>query len=408
MKVVGGRPHAFLLKMNSSGSRYSNSTTCSTTVGVIGAGYVGSELSRTLVSRGFKVVAFDPDVRRVEAINAAGIPGLEATTESDDLAIADLFCVCVPTPPNAHGRPDERALLSTAELLDDIARPWTSVVVESSVAPGATRRIFGFLREKNVFVSFSPERVDPGRTEPPHSAIPKLMGGLDEASYERCSAHYGKAFDALVRVSNAETAEFAKLYENTFRLVNIAFANEIADACGEIGIDHAEVTAAVSTKPFGLSGPFSAGLGAGGPCLPTNAAYLLSRFDLPILGKANEACSSRPSKFAREFVDAMREKGVENAFVYGLAFKPNVGTVDASPALSAAREIARILGPGRVKAYDPNVDPRTVAGSGFEFSEDWQKDASDAGAVALLVRHGHPSAKDVEALAASKVVGWSP
>ena len=286
-----------------------------------------------------------------------------------------------------------------------VAKPGSVVVVESSVSPGATRRIFGGLLDRGVRVCFSPERVEPGRVDPPQHAIPKLLGGLDDASFDACAKFYDRIFDTLVRVSSAEVAEFSKLYENTFRLVNIAFANEISGACETLGIDHDEVMAAVATKPFGLSGPFSAGLGAGGPCLPANAAHLVAHFDLPLLKNAAEACAARPAQKAAEFVRFARSVCARNVFLYGLAFKPNVGTIASSPALAFARAATSLFDDGTVTVYDPLVESEKI--DGVNVSKDWVLDAVNADIVVVLVPHARHETKGVDAIRSAKKHAWS-
>ena len=373
---------------------------------VVGVGYVGLELSQTLATKNFEVVAFDVNPDRVRYVNTATPSNVTATTDPASLAPASLFCVCVPTPMSPDGKPDERYLREAAALIESVAKPGASVVVESSVAPGATRRIFGGLRDRGVHVCFSPERVDPGRVDAPQHAIPKLLGGLDDASFDACSAFYERIFDTVVRVSSAEVAEFSKLYENTFRLLNIAFANEIAGACETLGIDHAEVMTAVATKPFGLSGPFSAGLGAGGPCLPANAAHLVAHFDLPLLKNAAEACAARPAQKAAEFVNFARSVCAKNVFLYGMAFKKNVDTLASSPALAFAREVTSMFGDGNVTVYDPLVESENTV-HGVNVSEDWVFDAVNADIVVVLVPHDHRETKSIDVIRSAKKHTWT-
>ncbi len=166
--------------------------------------------------------------------------------------------------------------------------------MESKVTVGTTRHVLRPLRERGMFVGFSPERVDPGRMDPPTHAIPKFLAAMDEASMDRISDLYGAAFDRVVPVSSLETTEMSKLFENWFRLINIAYVNEIADACAAHGIDPNEKVRACAIKPYGYMS-FTPGLGAGEPCIPVNPHYLLVNNDLPLLASAMAANASRPA-----------------------------------------------------------------------------------------------------------------
>jgi nucleotide sugar dehydrogenase len=263
-------------------------------LGVIGSGYVGLELIQVL-SRGYKnqnciIMAYDISAERSKYVDSITDDNIVANSDPDNLRGCSAYMICVPTPDDVNGRPDESCLRAAKKLVETYASPGAVLILESSVCIGDTRAIFGDLRDKNIYVAFSPERVDPGRVFPPAHTIHKLLGGIDEESLDKALSVYTPAFDNLVPVSSPEVAEFSKLYENTFRLVNIAFANQMADAAKKLGLDPVEIYNAVKTKPFGLDGPFIHGLGAGGPCLPSNALHMLHTCDVPILKHASDLC----------------------------------------------------------------------------------------------------------------------
>ncbi|EJT72130.1 hypothetical protein GGTG_08998 [Gaeumannomyces tritici R3-111a-1] len=194
----------------------------------------------------------------------------------------------------------------------------------------------------------SPERVDPGRVEPPARLIPKVISGLDDicpGSLAAITRIYGPVFNTLVPVSRPEVAEFTKLYENRQRMINIAYANEMADACAGLSIDPYEVCAAASSKPFGYMN-YNPGLGVGGHCIPVNPWYLLaSGCEMSLLRQASEAMSRRPVDAARAYAKYLRDSeafGAAQVLVVGMGFKHGQSTLSYSPGLELARELQRI------------------------------------------------------------------
>ena len=376
-----------------------------TKIGVIGTGYVGLELIQVL-SRGYKekdceIVAYDIYEPRAKYVDEITDINVKASNDHSILKNCDAYLICVPTPDDENNRPDESCLRAAKKLVETYAREKTILILESSVCIGDTRAIFGDLREKNIFVAFSPERVDPGRIYPPAHSIHKLIGGIDKESLDAAYDVYEPAFDNLVRVSSPEVAEFSKLYENTFRLMNIAFANQMADAAKKLGLDPDEIYHAVKTKPFGLDGPFTHGLGAGGPCLPSNALHLLHTCDVPILKIASDACVSRPIEKANEFARFASENRITKIMVSGLTFKKNVSTIVASPALAFAQELMKLMD---IVVHDPLVDKESL--TKMKFSTNIENDLEDAECVILLVAHDHPDT-DIVKKYSHKFV-WNP
>jgi UDP-N-acetyl-D-glucosamine dehydrogenase len=268
-------------------------------VAVIGLGYVGLPLLDTMASAGFRAIGLDDDAAKIDALGAgrnylphlgpdlpARLTGNERVTLTSDrtaLAGADAALICVPTPLDAANQPDHgyvrRAALAIHEhaVTPDPARP-RLVCLESTTYPGATRRIVapivrGRHADAPVFVAFSPEREDPGRSDLAPRQIPKLVGGTDDESGRLAHALYASAFERVVPCASAEVAEAAKLVENVYRAVNIALANELKVTLDAMGLDVWEVLDAASTKPFGFQ-RFDPGPGFGGHCVPIDPFYL--------------------------------------------------------------------------------------------------------------------------------------
>ncbi|OJD32817.1 udp-glucose dehydrogenase udp-mannac [Diplodia corticola] len=322
-------------------------------VAVIGVGYVGLHLVTTFAAASFAVLAYDVSAKRLAALAADVLtpdayPSVALTSTPADLRRATHFLVAVPTtlllPDKRVDTSFVRAALAT---VGTYARPGATVVVESSVGVGMTRRLLGnLMRSRNLKAGMSPERVDPGRQSPPVSHIPKLISGLDDitpGSLASIHTLYAAAFGHVVAVSSPEVAEMTKLYENCQRMVNIAYANEMADACAGLGIDAHEVAAAAATKPFGFA-PYAPGLGVGGHCIPVNPYYLLESCEFPLLRHAAEKMWRRPAEVGER---AMREvcgrkgegEGIKGAWpaavlVVGVGFKPGQSVLSCSPGIA--------------------------------------------------------------------------
>jgi nucleotide sugar dehydrogenase len=222
-------------------------------------------------------------------------------------------------------------------------------MIESSVYVGATRELFGEFLERGVYVGFSPERVDPGRVEPPMERIPKVISGLNESSLQVCKNVYERVFDKVVPVSSCECAEMCKLYENCFRMINIAYVNEISDMCENIGINTYEMINASSSKPFGFM-PFYPGIGVGGHCIPVNPYYLFKTGNLPVLEYATELMNRRPEQKADEIA---AKYDCKNILLTGIGFKKGESLLTNSPGYELYKQLISI---GKaVTVYDPIV-----------------------------------------------------
>jgi UDP-N-acetyl-D-glucosamine dehydrogenase len=397
------------------------------TVGIIGLGYVGLPLAVAFAQEGCEVIAVDVDARKIEAIEACDsyiedVPSellrefkdrIHATTRYARLAKADAVLICVPTPLTRNREPDLGPLIDSTRALAEVLQSDQLVVLESTTYPGTTRDTFVPLLEESGLaagtdfnVAFSPERVDPGRTDYTLRNTPKVVGGLTEACVERAEAIYGLVCDKLVRVSSPEAAELTKLLENIFRSVNIALVNELAMLTDRMGIDIWEVVDAASTKPYGFM-PFSPGPGMGGHCLPVDPFYLSWRareFDIAtefieLAGKVNQQMPYHCVEKAQRALNGagLSVKGARVA-VLGVSYKPGVGDIRESPALKII-SLLRAKG-ADVSYHDPHV-PNLA-----EFSLDSRplEEAVDDADLTLIVT-AHPSVDhDVVAQRARLVV----
>ncbi|EXL61031.1 hypothetical protein FOCG_00281 [Fusarium oxysporum f. sp. radicis-lycopersici 26381] len=316
-------------------------------VAVIGVGYVGEHLV-DVFSKNHDVLGYDVSEARTQQLTQKQPVGSRAkfTCKPSDLTEVTHFLISVPTLLIDQKTIDSSYLRSALGVVKLYGRQGAVVVVESSVAVGMTRALLGPLaKERGFLVGMSPERVDPGRTEPPAHSIPKIVSGLDDVvpgSLDAIMRLYSKSFDHVVPVSKPEVAEMMKLYENCQRMVCIAYANEMADACGAHGIDPYEVCRAAATKPFGYL-PFSPGLGVGGHCIPVNPWYLLSNSRFPLLRAASEKMRDRPSEIAQRAVTrlcSVDRNGLRpRVLVVGIGFKRGQSHLANSPGLELARRL---------------------------------------------------------------------
>jgi len=353
------------------------------TVGIIGMGYVGLPLAVAFAAEGHDVVAVDTDRRKVDALHAgrsyiedvaddvlaAAAPRIAATTHFAELVRCDAILICVPTPLTANREPDLGPLLGASRALAEVLQAGQLVVLESTTYPGTTReRLAPILTESGLVagedfnLAFSPERVDPGRTDYTMRTTPKVVGGLTESCGDRAAALYGEVCDTIVRVSTPEAAELTKLLENIFRSVNIALVNELAMLCDRMGIDIWEVVDAAATKPYGFM-RFEPGPGMGGHCLPVDPFYLSWRareFDMAtefieLAGKVNQQmpyhCVSKVERLLNAASKPVRGSRIA---VLGVSYKAGVGDVRESPGLKI---VALLLALGAdLRYHDAFVD----------------------------------------------------
>src|SRR5215213_8233042 len=351
-------------------------------IGIVGLGYVGLPLVVAFAEAGEDVLGVDVDVAKVAGLKEGrshieDIPSdrLQAvaerttfTTRAVDLHETEAILVCVPTPLNRNREPDLGPLLGAARTLAGVIASGQLIVLESTTFPGTTRdHLVPLLEEsgleagKDFALAFSPERVDPGRTDYTLANTPKIVGGLTEACTARALEVYGRVCDELVPVSTPEVAELAKLLENIFRSVNIALVNELAMLADRMGIDIWEVVDAAATKPFGFM-RFDPGPGMGGHCLPVDPFYLTWKareYDIAtefieLAGKVNKQmpyfCLE---KIERALNDAGKPVKGSKVLILGVAYKGGVGDMRESPALKII-ELLQDRG-GDVAYHDPHV-----------------------------------------------------
>jgi UDP-N-acetyl-D-glucosamine dehydrogenase len=352
-------------------------------IGVIGLGYVGLPLAVAFAEAGEDVVAVDLDPLKVAALRAGesyveDIPGerlavvlpkIQATSQYQPLARADAVLICVPTPLTANREPDLAALEGAGRGLGQVLQRGQLVVLESTTYPGTTReRLVPLLEQESdlkvgddVNVAFSPERVDPGRTDFTMRNTPKVIGGITERCGDRAAELYGLICDRIVRVSTPEAAEMTKLLENIFRSVNIALVNELAILADRMGIDIWEVVDAAATKPYGFM-RFDPGPGMGGHCLPVDPFYLtwrarefhMSTEFIELAGKINQQMPYHcVERIERALNDAAKPVNGSRILVLGASYKGGVGDVRESPALRIM-EVLKARG-AQLSYHDPYV-----------------------------------------------------
>jgi UDP-N-acetyl-D-glucosamine dehydrogenase len=382
-------------------------------IGIVGLGYVGLPLAVEFVEAGHEVTGLDVSAQRIEAVNAhqsyiEDIPSerlaalgerLRATGRYADLAHCDAVIIAVPTPLTPNREPDLGPLISSGRSLAGVLQKGQLVVLESTTYPGTTReQLVPLLEESGLAagsdfnVAFSPERVDPGRTDYTLRTTPKVLGGLTPDCHRRAIDLYSEVCDNIVEVSTPEAAELTKLLENVFRSVNIALVNELAILCDRMGIDVWEVVEAAATKPYGFM-RFDPGPGMGGHCLPVDPFYLAWRareFDtqtefIELAGEVNQEmpyfCVERITRALNTHAKAVKGSRI---VIFGASYKAGVGDLRESPALKIMR-LLRGLG-GDVAYHDEHVPALPQ----FELRSLPFDEAFD-GADAVVIVTAHPT-----------------
>ena len=352
--------------------------------GVIGLGYVGLPLAMEFCEAGFTVLGFDVSERVVALLmrgesHIQDVPAAQiakfvksgrfvATTDETKLRDADTISIAVPTPLAKTRDPDMSYVIAAAETVARNARPGMLMVLESTTYPGTTRDVMQPRLEArhltigtDVFLAFSPERVDPGNPVWHTKNTPKVLGGITQACTDVAAALYGTCIDHIVPVSSPETAELVKLLENTFRSVNIGLANEMAIICDHLGVDVWEVIDAAATKPFGFM-KFTPGPGIGGHCIPLDPHYLAWKmrtlnYKTRFIDLASEINSAMPDLVAGKVALALNDesKSVRGSrvLVLGVAYKRDIDDMRESPALDVIRLLEERG--AHVAYHDPHV-----------------------------------------------------
>jgi UDP-N-acetyl-D-glucosamine dehydrogenase len=381
-------------------------------VGVIGLGYVGLPLVVAFAEAGQDVVGVDLDPRKVAAIKdgesyiedipserlQAVLPRIQATSHYQPLARTDAVLICVPTPLTANREPDLDALIGAGRALGHVLQQGQLVVLESTTYPGTTReRLVPLLEQESDLrvgesfnVAFSPERVDPGRTDFTLQNTPKVIGGMTEACTDRAIELYSAVCENVVRVSTPEAAEMTKLLENIFRSVNIALVNELAILSDRMGIDIWEVVDAAATKPYGFM-RFEPGPGMGGHCLPVDPFYLtwrarefhMSTEFIELAGKINQQMPIHcVERIERALNDVSKPVRGSRILILGVSYKGGVGDMRESPALRIMEVLAERG--AQLSYHDPHVP--SLPDFGLE-SAALDTAVSSADAIVLVTAH---------------------
>ena len=333
-------------------------------VGVVGLGYVGLPLAVEVARSGYRAIGFEVSEAVVEGVmrgesHVGDVPPellrayvgeglLRATTDMGRLAECDAIAICVPTPLSKTKDPDLSYVASATRAVLGSLRPGQLIVLESTTYPGTTRDVLlpvleesGLEAGRDFFLCFSPERVDPGNAVWHTRNTPKVIGGVTPECGEVGQALYTRIFDTVIPVESVEAAELVKVYENTFRMINIALVNELAQVCERLGVDVWSVVEAAGTKPFGFM-KFSPGPGLGGHCIPLDPHYLswkmkTLQYRTRMIELASEINAEMPAYVVRKIADALNDESKSprgsRVLVLGAAYKKDVGDLRESPAL---------------------------------------------------------------------------
>lgn len=395
--AVNGREHQLVSKLVELPAQEAADPAAVGTVAVIGLGYVGLPTALALTAQGVTAVGVDPDPRRREAITNQRVDLAEAdrsrlavarranllrvTGDIAEIDAAETIIICVPTPVDGERAPDPSLLREACGQVIERVLPGQTVILTSTSSVGTTEALLaaplrarGHLIGDDVFVAFSPERIDPGNTTHVQRETPRVVGGITDECALRAGRVIGAMADSVYLVSSTEAAELTKLYENIFRAVSLALANEFADVCGHLDLDPIEVTLAAGTKPYGFLGAFP-GPGVGGHCIPCDPYYLLSQLpaggrQAPLLTEAMRSIGARPDRVVQRARATLHRHGRDIAgakvLLVGVSYKAGVQDLRESPALPIISGL-RSAG-AQVRYYDPLL-PEVVTPDGTLYSE---------------------------------------
>lgn len=395
------------------------------TVTIIGQGYVGLPLAQAVVESGWRVYGLDTSERVIrgleggtshvddlsdEEIKAMLDMGYVPTMNPEVIRESDVVVICVPTPLDEDGLPKLDYVEAASRTVGDNLRTGQTIILESTTYPGTTENLVVDSIEKaskkhaseDFFVAFSPERVDPGRTDYGISNTPKLVGGLTPADTKSAVEFYSSFVDVVVEMSGPKEAETAKLLENTFRHVNIALVNEMAKFCHELDIDIWDVINGAATKPFGFM-KFTPGPGVGGHCIPIDPNYLSHEvrrnlgYPFRFVELAQEINSSMPNYVVARVQDLLNEQAKpvkgSKVLLLGVTYKPNIADQRESPAVPIAE---RFIEKGaEVSFHDPFVEKWTALESPINRVPNFEEAMRSADIVVLLQKHATYDVLDI-------------
>ena len=361
-------------------------------IGILGLGYVGLPLAVAFSRAGFRVIGFDIQQKRVDLVNTgqsyiADVCSeslseaivknlLEATRDQSRLREVDVICICVPTPLTKTKDPDLSYVIYESEEISKYLQPGQMIVLESTTYPGTTSEVVlpilersGLKAGRDFYLSYSPERVDPGSKKYNIKNTPKVVGGIDNKSTRIAKLLYSQVAEIIVPVSNPNVAEMTKIFENVFRSVNIALVNELTQLCEKMGINVWEVIDTAATKPFGYM-PFYPGPGIGGHCIPLDPYYLANKareytFHTRFIELAADINEQMPSYVASRIMEALNASSKSlngsHVLVLGVAYKKDVEDIRESPSLKLI-QLLREKG-STISYNDPYIGEIQIAGS---------------------------------------------
>jgi UDP-N-acetyl-D-glucosamine dehydrogenase len=400
-------------------------------IGIVGLGYVGLPLAIAFAQAGCKVLGFDTQSQKVSLINqgesyiddisskdltaAVKAKRFQATADMGRLGEPDVICICVPTPLTKNREPDLSFVTQASQAIAKCLRQGQLIILESTTYPGTTREVVlpaleksGLKAGRDFYLAYSPERVDPGNKKYGIKNTPKIVGGIDAASTELARLFYTQVADKVIPVSSAEAAEMTKIFENTFRHVNIALVNEIAQLCERMGISVWEVIDTASSKPFGFM-PFYPGPGVGGHCIPLDPSYLASKareydFITRFIELAEEINTRMPHHVTTRIMETLDSHGKSlkdaKILVLGMTYKKDIADTRESPSLKLAQLLMEKG--ANLKYNDPYIPSITLENRTLKSVEFSQANLSWADCTVIVTAHTCYDIKKI--VAASKLV----
>lgn len=359
----------------------------SAVIGVIGLGYVGLPTAGHYIDKGFKVIGFDTSNEKINRLKNGKsyikdisdnkiqdmlIKNFYPTEDKNKISEMDVIFICVPTPIDNNNIPDLSYIETAVQLLCDFVKKGTLIILESSSYPGTTEEyICSKLKEvghtigESIFVGYSPERIDPGNHKFSLENTPKIVSGVTKNCQDLVVSIIGKN---SVLVSDVKIAEMTKIYENTFRWINIAFVNETAMLCHELGIDIWEVIEAANTKPYGFM-KFEPGIGVGGHCIPVDPyyfTYLLKQHKkdtqmIELAGDINSAMLNFTYTRIMELIKSSEKENIK-IIIFGISYKPNIGDLRESPFVKLVKQLEKANNI-ELMIIDPLVKEKSIEGN---------------------------------------------